>query len=257
MNLVNFHRVGFRVQGDQVLDKRYINSTLDSFRYYILHFGYCVQRQENLETTWNNAHPPSQHIHLKKRCPLPFFNKGQRKSIYIDKRGLYYILNEYRNAVNEYRVSLPIDTPEFQFPTTLPFPSVEKKFNEDMFVQWMKYLFRMEKVLDGTKIFKRTGVGFTTNAVCASVLYNTPSPPDEEEEELLLSIQQLSLTPPDDYEEEDDDDDVEDNGDEIIDDEERNCRDEEVIIQDNSSVLSAYIHDGTLYQFYYYFLFVP
>jgi hypothetical protein len=56
----------------------------------------------------------------------------------------------------------------------------------------MKYLFRISKIVDGSKIFKQAGVGLTTNAVSASVHF---IPNVTEDEELLLSIGNLSLAP--------------------------------------------------------------
>ena len=105
------------------------------------------------------------HIGLKKRLPLPFYQTQQRKSVYIDKRGLYYILSEYRKAVRSVN-------PQFQFPeNATQFAGNEKKFNAKMFAKWMHFLFRIDKVVDGRKIIKADGVVMVTNAVCASVFF--------------------------------------------------------------------------------------
>ncbi len=48
VELVQFHRDGFLLADDQSLDKRYINKNKANFCYFILHFGYCLQRQKNL-----------------------------------------------------------------------------------------------------------------------------------------------------------------------------------------------------------------
>ena len=227
INLVKFHRRGFRLRGNQILDKNYINNSIESFHYYILHYGHCLQRQERLERTWNDSHPPSQSIGLKKRLPLPFFKREQCKSVKIDKRGLYYILSEYRKAVR-------INTPDFQFPSMAPvFPTVEKKFTDIMYSNWMNFLFRIDKVLGKTKIFKSCGVGIITNGVSASVLFFSPRPPNPEEDEALLqSIQQLSMNPLND-------DDIST----VIDEDCNNDGDDETIGDDFSTV---YIHDGTV-----------
>ena len=197
LDLICFHRQGFRLQGQQVLDQRYINNSTDLFHFFILHYGHCLKRQELLESTWNdNQDHPSDCIRLKKCLPMPFNTREKRKSLYFDKRGLYFTLCEYRSAV---RCCPENPNPNFQFPDGAPpnFPTAERRFNANMFADWMNYLFRIDKVVDGSKIFKNSGVVMTTNGVCASVLFWTPPDPvveRDEEESLLLSIQQLSLT---------------------------------------------------------------
>ena len=191
IDLVAFHRNGFLLEGNQVLDQRYINSNEVNFRYFILHYGYCLQRQENLENMWNNQ-LPSKKIGLKKRLPLPFYRLQQRKSIHIDARGLYYLLRQYRSDV---RSNPDRPDPNFQFPNQAPhFPTAESKFSP-VYAAWMRFLFRIDRVLDGTKVFKTTGVGMTTNAVCASILYYIPRDTTEDDEDLLRCIEFLSLTP--------------------------------------------------------------
>jgi hypothetical protein len=193
VDLVQFHRNGFLLVDDQVLDKRYINANEESFRFFILHYGFCLRRQENLELEWNDAHPTVQ-IGLKKCLPMPFYKKQQRKSVYIDKLGLYHILKAYRLAV---RSDPDHPNPDFQFPILAPhFPTISKKFNCQLYSDWMRFLFRINKLLDGKKEFKTTGVGMTTNAVCASVLYKIPHDTTEEDKELLRCIELLSFSPP-------------------------------------------------------------
>jgi len=134
-------------------------------------------------------------IHLKKRLPLPFYKKQQRKSVYIDVKGLYFILKEYRQAV---RSDPENPNPDFQFPILAPeFPTAYRRFSP-FYADWMQFLFRIDKVLDGKKQFKDTGVGMTTNAVCASVLYEIEHDTTEADNELLRCIKLLSFYPPDD-----------------------------------------------------------
>jgi hypothetical protein len=42
IDLVQFHRDGFLLEGNQVLDKNYINVNKANFRHFILHYGYCL-----------------------------------------------------------------------------------------------------------------------------------------------------------------------------------------------------------------------
>ncbi len=188
--LITFHRQGFLLQDNQVLNQQYINFSKENFHFFILHYGHCLRRQDNLERAWNETHLPRDHIRLKKRMPLPFFRKQQRKSVKIDKKGLYFILSEYRKSV---RTSEKNPNPNFQFPRKAPkFPTKAGNFNRELFGKWMRFLFRIDKVLDGTKQMRRMGVAMYTNAVCASILY--PKDPDEDKE-LLDSIRYLSLLP--------------------------------------------------------------
>jgi hypothetical protein len=176
--------------------------------------------------------------------PLPFFTIEKNKSMKIDKKGFYWILSEYRKAARQLNLEL------HGGPT---WTNGYNKFKADDYYQWMHYMFRMNKILDGRKSFRAEGVGIMTNAVKASVLYITPRPPVpdpvevEEEESLLQSIQQLSLSPPDD------DDDIIDVVDDIgyvdIVDEESVIvgDDENGSIGNESNVSIIHIHDGTVH----------
>ena len=149
-----------------------------------------------METEWNNNHHPTDQIGLKKRMPLPFFKIGSRKSVQIDKKGLFWLLREYERAGgNLHHVGAP------------PMPSEYNSFKAIHYRRWVKFIFCIDKVLDGRKIFKPDGVGITTSGVSASIHYYIPRPqpldnrnvpdPDPDEESLLQSIGQLSLNPPD------------------------------------------------------------
>ncbi len=134
VELVQFHRNGFHLADDQVLDKRYINKNKANICYFILHFGYCLQRQENLEQTWNDNHPFNQ-ISLKKRLPLPFDKRQQRKLVYIDKKELYFILCEYLQAV---RTNHDNPNPDFEFLILAPeIPTAYRRFTAELFEDWM------------------------------------------------------------------------------------------------------------------------
>jgi hypothetical protein len=181
--LVTFHRRGFQVREGVPLNEIYIKNTKGSYRHYILHFGYCLRRQEDQEANFNAPRQPHEHIHLTKKLPLPFVNVGKRNSIHIDKKGLYFILSEYR------RSDVNFEANHLNHPFL---PTQYNSFNQLHYCRWMKYLFRISKIVDGSKIFKQAGVGLTTNAVSASVHF---IPNVTEDEELLLSIGNLSLAP--------------------------------------------------------------
>ena len=50
-----------------------------------------------------------------------------------------------------------------------PIPRGHNAFNRGLYCEWIKYLFYIEKIIDGTKMFKFSGIGITTNAVSASI----------------------------------------------------------------------------------------
>ena len=241
-DLIAFHRQGFLLNNDtQALNQHYINQSKGNFHYFILHFGHCLRRQENLERTWNEMHLLHDHIHLKKQMPLPIFCKQQRKSVKIDIKGLYYILSEYRKAV---RLSNEYPIPNFQFENGPDFPGGQRAFckEKSLFEEWMHYLFRINKVLGGSKKKLRpNGVAMYTNAVSASVLYIRPQ--DEKDNiELLQCIDKLSLVPiADDHENEE-----LSSGIHVDNDCPMNNLDHD-IWEDLNSMISQgeYIHDGT------------
>ncbi len=127
-----------------------------------------------------------------------------------------------------------------------------------MYSNWMNFLFRIDKVLGKTKIFKRSGVGIITNGVSASVLFFSPCPPNPEEDEALLqSIQQLSMNPLNDEDISIDSSTINsiivvNEG--VMDEDGNNDDNVETIGDDFSTV---YIHDGTVqYSMIYLSLFV-
>jgi len=183
VELVTFHRRGFKMTPGVPLNELYIKNTKGGYRHYILHFGHCLRRQEDQEANFNAQHQPREHIHLTKKLPLPFVNVRKRNSIHIDKKGLYFILSEYRRS----DVNFEANHPNHPF-----LPTQYNSFNQLHYCKWMKYLFRISKILDGSKIFKQAGVGLTTNAISASVHFISNL---TEDEELLISIGNLSLAP--------------------------------------------------------------
>ena len=182
IELVTFHRQGFLLSEDQrPLTEYYIKNTKGSYRHYILHFGHCLHRQENLEREWNATHSPKRKIKLKKRFPLPFFTIEKSKSLQIDKKGLYFIINEFRKTGGDFGANHP------------PIPRGHNAFDRGLYCEWIKYLFYIDKLIYGTKMFKFSGVGITTNAVSASLHYNKPE--WDEDVSLHQSIMALNLTP--------------------------------------------------------------
>ena len=78
-------------------------------------------------------------------------------------------------------------------PITPPIPSGHNafNFNRGLYCEWIKYLFSIKKIIDGTKMFKFSGIGITTNAVSASVHHNKPE--WDEDVSLHQSIMALNL----------------------------------------------------------------
>jgi hypothetical protein len=185
LDLVEFHRQGFGVWGtDQHITRGFINASLgEHHSRYILHFGHCMWREENMENEWNVegiAH--DDRIFVKKRLPLPFFSIGSRKAIQIDKRGMYWILKEFgRSGGNLHGVGAPTWSTQLH------------KFTAVNYRQWMRYMFRVDEILE-SKPFKERGVGITTNAVCASVHFIASIVESDDEEEMHRSVQALSLS---------------------------------------------------------------
>ena len=142
---------------DRPLTEYYIEQTKGNYRHYILHFGHCLHRQENLEREWNATHSPKSKIKLKKRFPLPFFTIEKSKSLQIDKKGLYFIINEFRNTGGNLGANHP------------PIPRGHNAFDRGLYCEWIKYLFYIDKLIDEKKMFKFSGIGITTNAVSASI----------------------------------------------------------------------------------------
>ena len=184
LELVEFHRRGFGVWNtDQHITRGFINASLDRHHScFILHFGHCMWREENLENEWNvEGIAYDDRIFVKKRLPLPFFSIGRRKAVQIDKKGMYWILKEFgRSGGNLHGVGAPT------------WSEALKKFTAVNYCQWMRYMFRVDEILE-SKPFKERGVGITTNAVCASVHFIARDEPDDEEE-MHQSVQALSLS---------------------------------------------------------------
>ena len=72
LELVRFHRQGFRRDGNLLLTNFYIDNNEALYHHFVLHYGHCLRRQENLENEWNNNHHPTDHIGLKKGCHYHF-----------------------------------------------------------------------------------------------------------------------------------------------------------------------------------------
>jgi hypothetical protein len=60
--------------------------------------------------------------------------------VYFDSKGLYFTLKEYCKAVH---INEDHPNPDFQFPVNAPqnFPTAHQRFTEEMYGQWMQYLF--------------------------------------------------------------------------------------------------------------------
>ena len=121
--------------------------------HFILHFGHCLCRQEDLEREWNATHSPKRKIKLKKRFPLPFFIIEKAKSLQIDKKGLYFIINEFCRTGGNLGANHS------------PILSDHNAFNHGLYCEWVKYFFYIEKIMDGTKMFKFSGIGHSVVAL--------------------------------------------------------------------------------------------
>jgi hypothetical protein len=137
MELVGFHRTGFQMRVNQVLDAAYIDANAASYHHFIRHFGCCMQRQTQLKTAWNQRHAEDEQIKLKKRMPLTFFGIGSCKSVQIDRKGLYYILSQYLKENKSFLAEHP------------PFPTSNLKLDIPFYRSWMLFMFRLDKLLDG------------------------------------------------------------------------------------------------------------
>ena len=124
---------------------------------------------------------PQEEDQAQKEVSSPLLHHREAKSLQIDKKGLYFIINEFRNTGGNLGANHP------------PIPRGHNAFDHGLYCEWIKYLFCIEKIIDGTKMFKFSGVGITTNAVSASVHYNKPE--WDEDASLHQSIMALNLTP--------------------------------------------------------------
>jgi hypothetical protein len=89
-SLVYFHRYGFQLHDTEAsLDDAYFQNE-ELYHHHVFHFGKCFERQCELEQMYG--------LDLKKRLPLPMCAMGQRNSIQIDKKGLYWILCELKKG---------------------------------------------------------------------------------------------------------------------------------------------------------------
>jgi len=158
--LVDFHRHGFHLHDTEAsLDDAYFRNE-ELYHHHVFHFGKCLERQCELEQMHG--------LDLKKRLPLPMCAMGQRNSIQIDKKGLYWILCELKKrcgASGRYRGHLP-----FQL-----FQTLEKQqamFTSISYKQWIHRLFHINDLLSRGKFFLDKGVGLTTDGVQVSIHYS-------------------------------------------------------------------------------------
>jgi hypothetical protein len=92
-------------------------------------------------------------------------NIGQRNSVHIDKKGLYWILREMQKrylALGRF----PPNLSQARFNNLV---SQQRQFTHDMYHDWITRLFRIQDVIRGGKYFSKTGVGVTTDGVQISV----------------------------------------------------------------------------------------
>ncbi len=141
---------------DESLDDSYFKDE-NLYPWHVFHFGKCLERQCELEIQHKQPFP--------KRMPLPMCKIGQRHSINIDKKGLYWILREMKKrylALGRF----PPNLSEARFNNLV---SQQQQFTHDMYHDWITRLFRIQDVIRGGKHFSKTGIGVTTDGVQISV----------------------------------------------------------------------------------------
>ena len=95
--LVQFHRNGFGVYDEGYINDIFIDETLrkqDSITCVVMHFAKCLQRQQLLEVDFLDGANV-----LKKQTALPMFHIGDRKSIYICKKGMRWVLKQFQKEI--------------------------------------------------------------------------------------------------------------------------------------------------------------
>ena len=95
--LVKFHRVGFGVDDEGYINDYFIDGVLrghESISRVVMHFAMCLQRQELLQDTFLDGANV-----LKKQTALPMFHMGERKSIYICKDGMRWLLKQIKKEI--------------------------------------------------------------------------------------------------------------------------------------------------------------
>ena len=95
--LVQFHRNGFGVDDEGYINDFFIDEVLrkqDSITRVVMHFAQCLLRQQLLEVDFLDGANV-----LKKQTALPMFHIGDRKSIYICKKGMRWVLKQFQKEI--------------------------------------------------------------------------------------------------------------------------------------------------------------
>jgi hypothetical protein len=158
LRLVKFHRDGFGVEDDSWINDNYMKFVntqgMDRITRVIGHFSQCLRRQCMFEDIMGQPNS------LKKNMALPVFHVG-RISIQIDKKGLYYVLNQYNS-------SNPLETFDLG-------KGGDKNFSQHLFKKYMNKLFCINELIHAkspSKMFRWSGVGVTTDGVKSSLHYS-------------------------------------------------------------------------------------
>jgi len=158
-NLIEFHRRGFGVLDTNApLNDAYFSNS-DLYHHHVYHFGKCLERQCEAE---------QQHDQQFTKClPLPMCEMGKRRSIHIDKKGLYWIICELKKRYQAAGHFPPhLSTQRFN-----KMVKAQAKFDENMYWDWIHRLFRINNVITHNKVFSKNGIGLTTDGVSVSVHY--------------------------------------------------------------------------------------
>jgi hypothetical protein len=95
--LVQFHRDGYGVDDEGYINDYFIDQVLkgqESISRVVMHFAMCLQRQQLLQDNFLDGANV-----LKKQTALPMFHMGERKSIYICKDGMRWLLKQIKTEI--------------------------------------------------------------------------------------------------------------------------------------------------------------
>jgi len=95
--LVQFHRDGYGVDDEGYINDYFIDQVLrgqESISRVVMHFAMCLKRQQLLQNDFLDGANV-----LKKKTALPMFHMGERKSIYICKDGMRWLLKQVKKEI--------------------------------------------------------------------------------------------------------------------------------------------------------------
>ena len=96
--------VQVRINSNDIFIKAPESRSPDGITRIVTHFGKCLQQQQNLAN--NFAHCANW---LKGQTALPMHDMGSRMSIFICKKGMHYVLKQYKKDIVSNEANLAID----------------------------------------------------------------------------------------------------------------------------------------------------